>query len=236
MSGGFSNKPKILKGYFLDHDIFSFPPLLVPFQFNPEEITRKRSVQYSSPVNTALASATGEAAPVQSLRELHQRTSSLDRIQKSQQVAVQEEEISFDIRLDASDATDAADPLAVATGVDTQLSALEMMLHPKGERLLAKLLMRRSRGFRFSRPSNPPLILFIWGVNKIMPVNITSMSIKEIHHNVLLYPTRAVVSVSMTAVEGPNMVYSIHKAKTEVSALLNLWNVAKHFADLIVPL
>ena len=48
MSGGFSNKPKILRGAFVEFGL-SIPPLFEVFQFNPEQLARNRSLTISSP-------------------------------------------------------------------------------------------------------------------------------------------------------------------------------------------
>lgn len=43
---GFPNKPKILRGAFIEAGI-SKPPLFVVFQFNPEQLTRSHSLTFS---------------------------------------------------------------------------------------------------------------------------------------------------------------------------------------------
>ncbi len=48
MPGGFPNKPKILRGAFVEYGL-SLPPLVVVFQFNPLQLTRNRSLTYAVP-------------------------------------------------------------------------------------------------------------------------------------------------------------------------------------------
>ena len=43
---------------------------------------------------------------------------------------------------------------------------------------------------------DPPVILWVWGRKKILPVNILNMQIKEEQFSTDLNPTRAVVTVS----------------------------------------
>ncbi len=44
---GFSNKPRIRRGAFVEYGL-SVPPLFVVFQFNPEQLTRNRSLTYAA--------------------------------------------------------------------------------------------------------------------------------------------------------------------------------------------
>jgi hypothetical protein len=44
---GFSNKPKKLRGAFVEYGL-SIPPLFVVFQFNPEQLTRSRSINIAA--------------------------------------------------------------------------------------------------------------------------------------------------------------------------------------------
>jgi len=48
MSDGFPNKPKILRGAFVEFGL-SLPPLVVVFQFNPLQLTRNRSLTFAVP-------------------------------------------------------------------------------------------------------------------------------------------------------------------------------------------
>ena len=45
MPDGFPNKPKILRGAFVEYGL-SLPPLVVVFQFNPLQLTRNRSLTF----------------------------------------------------------------------------------------------------------------------------------------------------------------------------------------------
>ena len=48
---GFSNKPKILRGAFVEWGL-SLPPIIVVFQFNPVELQRSRSLSFRAPNET----------------------------------------------------------------------------------------------------------------------------------------------------------------------------------------
>jgi hypothetical protein len=246
MPGGFNNKPKILRGAFVEYGL-TFPPLAVAFQYNPDELSRSRGLSFSAPNNIKVCRAGEEGkdgkkgkAKIKergsSLRDFHKKKSLLD-IQRDQQVVVDEEDISFDIRLDASDALNDGDPVARKYGIGPQLAALEMMTLPKDEQLIgtaAAAVLGKLLGFSFSKRSNPPMILFIWGLKRVLPVNITSLNIKETEFNTRLDPVRATVSVSLSVIEGKNTLYKYTTLMKERMMAANLSNLAD-ITDVVIP-
>ena len=78
------------------------------------------------------------------------------------------------------------------------------------------------------------MILFIWGLGSVLPVNIDSISITETEFSRWLMPTRATVSVSLTVIESENIPYMYSKAVKEVTSLINLANVTEA-ANIVVP-
>lgn len=245
MPGGFRNKPKILRGAFVEYGL-SIPPLFVVFQFNPVQLTRNRSLSFSVPNQPQTTAPEGEteesrqrrtAARRTSLRQFHHREefSDLLELQRRQIVSVQEESISFEIRLDATDKLNEGDLITEQFGIAPQLATLELMVHPKNESLLGQLLsLLSSSGFSFTRGENPPMILFIWGRKRVLPVNINSMNITETEFSTDLNPIRATASVSLTVIEGPNIPYTYSKAMKEVMSVLNLANLTD-IADVVIP-
>ncbi len=229
MSSGFSNKPKILHGAFVEYG-FSVPPLSVVFQFNPEVLNRAYSLQFQAP-----AEKTGNSER-ETLRDYHQYND-LSKIQKGQQVILDEETISFDIRLDATDDLNAGNPLTEQFGIAPQLATLELMVRPKNESLFGAAfgaLLGPSGGYSFTKTPNPPMILFIWGRKRLLPVNMTSMSIQEEAFSTSLNPIRATVSVELTVIEGKNAIYKYSKAMKEAMAVLNLANTPD-ITDVMIP-
>lgn len=251
--GGFRNRPKTLRGAFVEFGL-SLPPAILVFQYNPEQLTRSRSLSFNYPGSEQVcppgagAAAGGAAAggaqaqAVQtptaqqdSLRKYHLRTDDLLKIQREQVVTVQEESISFDIKLDASDKLNDGDFLTGQFGISPQLSTLELMCYPKSESLLGSLLsLVSASAFSFTRGDNPPLILFIHGRKRVLPVNINSMNIVETEYLPDLNPIRATVSVSLTVIEGTNLAFGYTKAMKEAMSLLNLANIGD-IADVVIP-
>lgn len=250
MADGFPNKPKILKGAFVEYGL-SLPPLFVVFQFNPEQLSRSRSVRFTGPGAQADVATeqgdeddpvtrTGTAPRCNSLRELHQREfedeDDLLAIRSAQNVSFEEETISFDIRLDAGEDLNDGDAIAGEFGILPQLSTLELMMHAKSDSILGNLagLLGGDGGHSFSNMERPPIVLFIWGYTRVLPVNLTSMSITETEFNTHLAPTRASVNVSMTVIEGKSVPYTYSKVLKEAMSVLNLANIAD-LANVVVP-
>lgn len=251
MADGFPNKPKILKGAFVEYGL-SLPPLFVVFQFNPEQLTRSRSVSFFAPGGRSdavteqagegeePATRTGGAARCNSLRELHQREfndqDNLLAIRTAQQVSIEEETISFDIRLDAGDDLNDGSIIAGEFGILPQLSTLELMMHAKSDSILGNLtgFLGSGGGTSFTNMERPPIVLFIWGYTRVLPVNLTSMSITETEFNTHLAPTRATVNVGMTVIEGKSVPYTYSKVLKEAMSVLNLANITD-LAQVVVP-
>ena len=236
MSDGFPNKPKILRGAFVEFGL-SLPPLLVVFQYNPLQLTRNRTLSFAVPNETSAATGASANAPQRTLRQFHADTANLLDLQKKQLVTVSEQTIGFELRLDATDQLDERDGITEQFGIAPQIATLELMVHPKSESLLgalADLVLGKPAGFSFTRSENPPLVLFVFGRKRVLPVNITSMNITETEFSAALNPVRATVAVNLTVIEGPNVPYLATKALTEAMSALNLAN-ATDVANVVVP-
>lgn len=229
MSDGFPNKPRILRGAFVEFGL-SLPPLVVVFQFNPLQLTRNRSLTFAAQGDSGTAQRT--------IRQFHSRYSSLLDLQKEQVVTVAEQSIGFELRLDASDRLGDGDPIAEQFGIAPQISTLELMVMPKEESLLGSLAGALfggdSGGFSFTRGANPPLVLFIFGRKRVLPVNISALNITETEFSADLNPVRATVAVTLNVIEGPSVPYLYSKAMTEAMSVLNLADVAD-VANVVVP-
>jgi len=232
MTDGFPNKPKILRGAFVEFGL-SLPPLFVVFQFNPVQLTRNRGLTFSFPGTPGQ----NPAVPPRTLRQFHGDFANLLDLQKQQLVTVQEQTIGFDIRLDATDRLDDGDTITEQFGIAPQISTLELMVYPKEESLLGaavSALLGKPTGFSFTRGANPPLILFVFGRKRVLPVNINSMNITETEFSADLNPIRATVAVNLTVIEGKSVPYLYSKAMTEAMSVLNLANIAD-VANVVVP-
>jgi hypothetical protein len=236
MPDGFPNKPKILRGAFVEFGL-SLPPLVVVFQFNPLQLTRNRSLTFAVPTPPPGSAAHASQAQTRTLRQFHGQFSNLLDLQKQQLVTVQEQSINFDIRLDATDKLNEGDTITEQFGIAPQIATLEQMVFPKDESLLGAIvsaLLGKPKGFSFTRGANPPLILFIFGRKRVLPVNINSLNITETEFATDLNPIRASVAVNLTVIEGKSAPYLYSEAMIEAMSLLNLANIVDT-ADVVVP-
>lgn len=239
---GVPGKPRILHGAFVEYGL-SLPPLLVVFQYNPLQLTRNRELVFAPPAQPtprATRARPNPAAPEpRPLRDFHSRKEfdDLNELRKQQLVTVQEQTIGFDVRLDATDKLNDGDSLAGQLGIAPQLSTLELMVQPKGEGVLAGLvgdLLGQRQDFIHPRRANPPLILFIFGRKRVLPVNINSMHITETEFSADLNPVRATVAVSLTVIEGNNAPFLASHLMTEAMSILNLANIGDA-ANVVIP-
>lgn len=243
MADGFPNRPRVLRGAFVEFGL-SLPPLVVVFQYNPLQLTRNRTLTYAvpnppppPPAGTQAAATPPAPSTPRTLRQFHRQFADLRVIQRLQQVTVEEQDIGFDIRLDATDKLDDGDAIAQQFGIAPEIATLELMAYPKDESLLGPALgnlLGSPGGFSFTRGSNPPLILFVFGRKRVLPVNINSLNITETEFSTDLNPIRATVSVRLTVIEGRSAPYRYTKAMTEAMSVLNLVNIARD-ATLRVP-
>jgi hypothetical protein len=208
MASGLSNQPKLLKGAFVDSNLLAFPPLIVPFQFNPEKLTRRKAATLQTP---------------RSRRGSEEKTPADQSLGEAQNTFTHPETLSMDIRLDATDALESGDPIAGEFGVLPALSALEMMITPRSESFFGGLL-GLSADFGFGDRTSTPVLIFVWGRQRIYPVRLTELNIQEVEYNANLNPTRVIVSTSVQVIGGNNPFYLFTQAQREILAALNLLN------------
>ena len=170
----------VLKGAFvrLDAGLLGFLPNVIVFQFNPETLSR-------SPGLAQTPAAADGSGPRDTL----------------EQPSEPSEQISFTLRLDATDQLVDGDAGAVTAGVLPALSALELLMHPQAspaDDLRAALggLIQGGQPFPLP-PQRLPTVLFFWGGYRILPVTVSALSVTETHFDQLLNPLRAEVGVTL---------------------------------------
>ena len=108
------------------------------------------------------------------------------------------ETISFEADIDATDQLEFPEQNASATafGIAPQLAVLESLSHPSAAQL-QKVDSQASSGTLEIAPMLAPLLLFVWGQTRIIPVKLTDFSITEEAFDPALNPIRAKVSISL---------------------------------------
>jgi hypothetical protein len=219
----------MLRGALIEYGASLIGPIpnVVIFQFNPESLSRRLDIPARpSGANTRESTQAGE------------RTF---------------EKITFKAHFSAANMLADDKVLARMFGIGPQLCALEKMVLPSAK--LAGLIGAAldavggalGLGGGGDPPAQPiprekyPRILFIWGLTRVLPVTIDSMSISELEYDGLLNPLRAEVDLQLSviavdqfsddAVARGALDYST-MAK-EAQAIVNLANTAEQVVDLI---
>lgn len=140
------------------------------FQYNPETLTRSLKAQPvgDQPDRTEILRLKGPAI----------------------------ETIRGDVEIDATDQLAVADPVAMSLGIGPQLSALELLVYPSSQTLIANENLSQS-GTLEILPMDSALTVLAWNRNRITPVRITDIEITEQFFDPQLNPVRAKVSLYM---------------------------------------
>jgi hypothetical protein len=154
----------VLKGALVAFDPLVPVPKVIVFQYNPDTLTRTLKPR----------SAGGEGA----------------RAEAQRLAGAPEETIKVDVEIDATDQLEKVDGVATALGIYPQLSALETLVYPPSRLVITNTALLAAGTIEIVPPT-APLTLFIWGVQRILPVRITEFSITEEAHDPALNPIRA---------------------------------------------
>lgn len=219
----------LLRGALIEYgtDLIGPIPNVVIFQFNPETLSRSLQIP--------------------------QRPTGATQRETSQAGEKTFEEISFKAHFSAANMLDEDKALAKMFGIGPQLCALEKMVLPSfkiagliGEAIDAAGDVLGLNGDD-DAPAQPiprekyPRILFIWGLTRVLPVTINSMTIAEQEYDASLNPLRAEVDLQLSVIaidqcsddvlaKGALEYTTLAK---EAQAIANLANTAEQIVDLI---
>ena len=201
----FPGSPRLIKGALVGVDLFNPLASVVVFQYNPDTMTRKLDAR-----TTGGDGEKGEAFRLS---------------------GPPKETITLSIEIDATDQLEKAETLAVASGISPTLAALEMMLYPKSALVIANTILA-GLGTVEIVPAEGPMILFVWGAPRVLPVRLTSLSIAEEAYDTMLNPTRAKVDLSLTVqsyndlgLTSPGQaLFMVHQITKEALATSNVFN------------
>lgn len=163
--------------------IFGLPNVIV-FQYNPAELSRSLQ-QKRSP-----GCGSGEPSQAEAFR--------VD--------GPPSETISIKAEFDSDDAVMDGNPVGSTVGVRPALASLEMLLYPQDPAglgavagaIASGLGGALSGGASYSIPPEElPVVLFIWGPGRVLPVRLTGLAVREQEFDLLLNPIRAEVDLSL---------------------------------------
>jgi hypothetical protein len=182
---GYANSPRILKGGIVLLDPESAKVLrIISLQYNPDSLTRSLQVQSSG----------GDAA---------------NRSEAMRFKGPAVETFKLDAEIDAADQLEHPEQYrsVVENGIQPQLAVLEMLAHPSSSQLQQRNEMAQSGTLEIA-PMEAPLMLFIWGKNRIVPVRLTDFSITEEAFDPSLNPIRAKVSLGLRVLSVDDLGFS----------------------------
>ncbi len=177
--------PKLIKGGLVLIDPESAKVLhVISLQYNADSLKRELKAQ----------SAGGEGA---------------ERAEPTRFKGPAVETISFEADLDATDELEFPDQHAnaVAYGVAPQLAELEALSQP-GSAQMRKVDNEAASGTLEIAPMLAPLLLFVWGKTRVIPVKLSSFSITEEAFDPALNPIHAKVSVSLRVLTTDDLGFS----------------------------
>jgi len=198
-----------IKGFLVEYAL-SLPPLVLAFDFNPQSLTRNRSITLTLGSTPATRGGYDFALPTETARV-------------AQGVAVEPESFDMEILLDATDRMNDDEVVARTLGIQPELDTLRSMVEPKtqgpgGLQTLASLGFGGSRAFQHAQTAS--VLLFVWGT-RILPVFLTGIRMEESAHLPSLAPYRATVQLTMQVIEGNNPFFKVEKMRQVISAALN---------------
>jgi hypothetical protein len=170
----FSGSPRIIKGGLVLLDADSGAMLrIIALQYNPDSISRSltaQSVALDSPNRSEPLRLKGPAV----------------------------ETFKLEAELDATDQLEFPDQnaIAVSVGLLPQLAALEMIVYPSSQTILANHQLAQQGTLEIT-PMEAPLALFVWSSSRIVPVRITELSVNEESFDPNLNPIRAKISLGL---------------------------------------
>lgn len=200
----------VSKGMLFEYGL-SLPPLALIFDFNPQQISRSRTVTIK----------TGNAPGA---RLGFDFISPLETPRVSQGVELQGEQISVAILLDATDKMNDGDATAGQFGIQPQIDTLRSMVEPKiqgpgGLQVLSSLAGGGGRAFE--RQESASVLIFAWGL-QFLPVFLTGLSQNESLHLPNLAPYRAEITLTMQVIESRNPFSMAEKVRQTATAALNV--------------
>jgi hypothetical protein len=206
----FPGSPRLIKGAIVGLDPKNPIASVIVFQYNPDTMTRRLDAR----------TTTAESG---------------DRFEALRLTSAPKETITISVEVDATDQLETAHPLAVASGINPTLAALEMLFYPKSSVVISNIAKAKA-GFLEIIPVETPLTLFVWGPTRVLPVRVTSFSITEEAFDTLLNPTRAKVDLTMQVlsyydlkVSNPGFsLFLAYQIAKEAMATTNIFNSAQN--------
>jgi hypothetical protein len=177
---GLRRSPKFEKGALVQllKDLVGVIPNVIPFQYNPEKLSHRLT-----PWNPLAVDQTQRGAQAPTVQPFDPN-----------------ESFNLTLEIDATNDLEDEDTVAKQVGVADRLAALKKLTLPSqgliGDVVAsARALVGKASAQAF-RPT-VPVVLFVWGPGRILPVRVTSFSVDETLFSPSLHPIQATVTLGL---------------------------------------
>jgi hypothetical protein len=119
------------------------------------------------------------------------------------------ETIKVEAEIDATDQLEIAEGTATQIGLHPQLAALELIVYPTSQQLQSNNSLALSGTLEIV-PMEAPLTLFVWSIQRILPMRLSEFSVTEEAFDTALNPIRAKISLGMRVLSVDDLGFS-HK-------------------------
>ncbi len=183
--------------------------IVLPFQYNPETLTRTRGTELTVNNTPGTGSDFAFTTPMETPRIM-------------QAAALQEETLSVELIFAMSDYMDRENWNPGLTGLQPVLDSLRLLVEPRsqkigGLRVLSELGIGGTRAF--DRDITPSVVLFIWG-REILPVVLKTVSYTVDEFLPSLAPIKCKAQITMQLIEAHNPFIFADRMRQQVSATL----------------
>lgn len=193
---GLRRSPKFEKGALVQlvKDLVGVVPNVIPFQYNPEKLSRSLT-----PWNPFEVDQTQRGAQAPTVQPFDPK-----------------ESFNLTLEIDATNDMEDDNPVANLVGIADRLAALKKLTLPSqgliGDLVASARALVGKASEQAFRPT-VPVVLFVWGPGRILPVRITSFSVDETLFSPSLHPIQATVTLGLEV-----LTPDVFKCQSDVTA------------------
>jgi hypothetical protein len=177
---GLKRSPRFEKGALVQlvKGLTGIVPNVIPFQYNPEKLSHTLT-----PWNPFEVDQTQRGSQAPTVQPFDPK-----------------ESFNLTLEIDATDDLEDNNPVAKRVGVADRLAALKKLMLPTegliGD-LIASARVLVGKAAKHAVRSTVPVLLFVWGPGRILPVRVTSFSVEETLFSPSLHPIQATVTLGL---------------------------------------
>jgi hypothetical protein len=177
---GLKRSPRFEKGALVQlvKGLTGVVPNVIPFQYNPEKLSHTLT-----PWNPFEVDQTQRGSQAPTVQPFDPK-----------------ESFNLTLEIDATDDLEDNNPVAKRVGVADRLAALKKLTLPT-EGLIGDLIASAralvGKAAKHAVRSTVPVLLFVWGSGRILPVRVTSFSVEETLFSPSLHPIQATVTLGL---------------------------------------